>query len=232
MGFLTHAGKNMPELPSHAEVMILVETSQKLSPESAPAAWLTMISDEWKKTPGICPENYSPDKLLGAFQLQCKASFNPSERSTQKNFQQAANSKYAPPVGAFITEDKVAAEKAVHHYTLNFSPSTGTVIALGGAQDGQYLALAYHNEDIATSHIFQALKFLGYQLDEQAEAQLENFEEYAKEELPQSLDIAALKLCRYIPHIGMSIPLKDLHGLHSQPHRYDQEALGNDIGIS
>lgn len=234
-GFLSNAAKTMPELPSQSEMQDLVEYSRNISPASRPSAWLEFLVSAWKNTPGKIPSGYSTLDLTAYLGSSLQASTSVHEKNLQKCFQVGDYPQgHGPRVGSLIAGDRHSAEQAVNAYQREFSPSSGVVLPLGGLTDGEYLALAYYNEDVTTSHIFQALKFMGYKLDEQAEAQLEAYDS-AFEVDPQSLVGTAVEVARSIPSRGVGVPIEDLHGLHSQPHRYDQEVLdnySNDIGIA
>lgn len=235
-GFLSHVAKTMPELPSQCEMQNLVDHSRCVSPSSQPSSWLELLLEAWKHTPGKQPAGFSPAELTGYMESSFQAASNPLEKQLQKCFEVG---KYpqgrAPKIGAMLTANKEEAEHAVASYQKEFSPSNGAVLSLGGAADGQYLALAYYNEDISTSHIFQALKHAGYKLDEQAEAQLEAYDAVVGLDQPHHLMAGAGDVLRSMPFSGLGVPLTDLHSLHSQPHRYDLEALdsySNDVGIA
>jgi hypothetical protein len=235
-GFLSHAAKMLPELPSQGGMQSLVDYSRSVSPASQPAAWLNVLLAAWKNSPGKKPAGFDPGTLTEYMLSSLQASTSPSEKELQKCF---AVGDYpggrAPEVGATVTASKEEAEHAVASYQKEFSPSAGAVLALGGSADGQYLALAYHNEDITTSHVFQALKLAGYKLDEQAEAQLEAYDAAIDLNEPHHLMAVAGEVVRFLPFAGVGVPITDLHALHSQPHRYDQEVLdifSNDVGIA
>jgi len=235
-GFLSHAAKVMPELPSQGEMHEMVEYSRSVSPASAPSAWLNFLLESWKNTPGKRPEGYSPADLTCYLSVSLGSVALHQDKQMQKHFREGCYPQaQGPRIGTYITTDKVEAEKSVAAYQKEFSPSTGAVLALGNSSDGEYLALAYYNEDITTSHIFQAMKFMGYRLDEQAKAQLEAYDEVVGADQPHSLTRLTKEIAHAFPFKGLDVPIADLHGLHSQPHRYDQEALdfsSNDIGIA
>jgi hypothetical protein len=84
------------------------------------------------------------------------------------------------------------------------------------------MALGYNNDDITTSHVFQALKLAGYELDEQAEAQVRMAD--LMPDRPERISKESIRLAGFLPWAGWETPVLTLMPLHTQAHRYDQEA--------
>lgn len=236
LSFLTLCAKTRAannSLPTEDELREIIKVSVAMSPPSDQSLWLRNLIEIAKSTPGITTPSYQPNSLLEVASVQSRAATTFIEREQQQSFATAKivnDEKGLPELSAVICADKSSAENIIDVFKAQTSFANTCIIALSGARDGEYLALGYINEDITTTHVFQALKWAGLKLDEQAEAQLEAFRNNESELCP--LDSKAFEIFKQLPYLGIGTEAKDLTQLHAQPHRYDLEALDGSIEIS
>lgn len=211
-------------LPTADEVRGLAIASKSASPESNPAMWLEMITGAGKQGPGRRASDYSVDAQLQVFSAQRSSARLCHEVALEAQFPKCKYDKGMPEFAAALVDSREEAEKLTGAYSTASSLANTAVIQLGGKHDGSYLAIGYIHEDITTSHVFQALKLVGIEVDSQAEAQVSAFDQNQEDLMP--LGEVSKCLAGKLPYVGTGTRAEDLTQLHAQPHRYDMEALG------
>lgn len=211
----------------------VITLSKQLSPSTDKSAWVRTLVEAWDKSPAFHPRDSTTPELLAGLHRMQEPNIPKLDRDLNQLLQSGEFKDHIPEFGAFLSADAEHARERLALFSSHITGGVTALLPLSGARDGQYLAVAYNPEDITTSHVFQALKLKGYTVDEQAEAQIAAFDKYSKRELGEKLMDVAGRLSALIPTVGEVHPLSGLEQLHSQPHRWDMEALdpdGPDLG--
>lgn len=214
----------------------LIDFSREVSPQEDPSAWLKHLRDIWKKAPGaklVLGADVEDNALKWLTVVQRRQNSNPwYDNAFQNVLAEDYTDGHMPEFVSTDIEQGQRGRDAVSSWinsygeqNINSARVIFRVEGLAGQGERElFFGLAYDKEDITTSHVLQALKLRGYELDEQSDAQLEAFGNFSKVDLPETLIEVGRRLSMYIPSYGRC-RLVGLEQLHAQAHTYDLEAL-------